>query len=54
MSRPSALFFVLLCVFLHALCIGLIIPVLPRLLGVLTVSREEQAFWYGAVMVGYG
>lgn len=54
MSRRPALFFVLLCVFLDALCIGLIIPVLPRLLGVLTVSREEQAFWYGAVMVGYG
>lgn len=54
MSHRPTLLFVLACVFLDALCIGIIIPVLPRLLGVLTATREEQAFWYGTVMVSYG
>ena len=51
--RPSVSF-VIVCIFLDALCIGLIIPVLPRLLGALTASREEQMMWYAAVMVSYG
>lgn len=54
MHRRPAISFVLACVFLDALCIGLILPVLPRLLGVLTDGRGEQAFWYGAVMLSYG
>lgn len=46
--------FVLICVFLDALGIGLIIPVLPRLIGTLCASRDLQTWWYGAIMLSYG
>lgn len=54
MSRSPALRFVLTCIFLDALGIGLIIPVLPRLIGLLSVSQEMQTTWYGAIMISYG
>ena len=38
--RRPAVGFVLACVFLDALGIGLIIPVLPRLIGTLAETRE--------------
>lgn len=53
-SHRPAVRFVLACVLLDALGIGLIIPVLPRLIGTLTNSPDEQTLWYGAVMVSYG
>ena len=46
--------FVFACVFLDALGIGLIIPVLPRLIGTLSTSQDMQTWWYGAIMVSYG
>ena len=54
MSRSPTLRFVLTCIFLDALGIGLIIPVLPRLIGLLSVSQEMQTVWYGAIMISYG
>ncbi|MDO5530495.1 MFS transporter [Sutterella sp.] len=54
MARSPAVSFVLACVFLDALGIGLIIPVLPRLIGTLAPSADMQATWYGAIMVSYG
>lgn len=54
MVRTPAVGFVLACVFLDALGIGLIIPVLPRLVGTLAASPDDQAVWYGAIMVSYG
>ena len=33
--------------------IGLIIPVLPPLVGTFTGSQAEQAFWYGAVTFAF-
>ena len=54
MVRTPAAGFVLACVFLDALGIGLIIPVLPRLIGTLASSPDAQASWYGAIMVSYG
>ena len=44
--------FVLITVFLDILGIGLIIPVLPRLVGSLT--SEGNAYWYGAIVAAYG
>ena len=41
MPRNPAVGFVLACVFLDALGIGLIIPVLPGLIGALTEMRGE-------------
>lgn len=52
-SQP-AVRFVLACVFLDALGFGLIIPVLPRLIGELAGGRSLQAYWYGLIMVSYG
>lgn len=54
MAKAPAIGFVLTCVFLDALGIGLIIPVLPRLIGTLVSSPTEQTSWYGAIMVSYG
>lgn len=55
MSRlQPAVRFVLACVFLDALGFGLIIPVLPRLIGELAGGRGPQTYWYGLIMVGYG
>ena len=53
-SRPAAMRFILLTVLLDMVAIGLIIPVLPVLVGGFTTDKAEQAFWYGAVMVSFG
>lgn len=54
MKLPSRLWFIYACIFLDALGIGLIIPVLPRLIGLLATTRDAQMWWYGAVMLSYG
>lgn len=54
MKLPSRLWFIYACIFLDALGIGLVIPVLPRLIGALTESRDAQMWWYGAIMLSYG
>src|SRR5450830_1126518 len=46
--------FVLITVFLDILGIGLIIPVLPRLVGSFTQQADAQAQWYGAIVAIYG
>lgn len=46
--------FILICVLLDILGIGLIIPVLPQLIGSLSNSQASQAWWLGAMLVGYG
>ena len=54
MAKTPAVGFILACVFLDALGIGLIIPVLPRLIGTLVGTLAGQTAWYGAIMVSYG
>lgn len=54
MPRKPQLGFVLICILLDALGIGLIVPVLPRLIGTLTDSAGAQTTWYGAMMLSYG
>lgn len=54
MTKTPAVGFILACVFLDALGIGLIIPVLPRLIGTLVGTPAGQTAWYGAIMVSYG
>ncbi len=51
--KPSVRF-VLACVFLDALGFGLIVPVLPRLIGELAGLRDLQTYWYGVIMMSYG
>ena len=56
LARPSAgnLNFVLICVFIDMLGIGLIVPVLPALVGEFVHGREQQALWYGVLSAVFG
>ena len=45
--------FVLLTVFLDILGIGLIVPVLPRLVANFAPQPDLQAYWYGAIVASY-
>ncbi|QGZ42551.1 DHA1 family tetracycline resistance protein-like MFS transporter [Pseudoduganella flava] len=53
-TRPVNLNFVLLCVFIDMLGVGLIIPVLPVLVGEFLPGRDEQAQWYGILSAVFG
>ncbi|HTD06679.1 TCR/Tet family MFS transporter [Undibacterium sp.] len=46
--------FVLITVFLDILGIGLIIPVLPRLVSNFAPQADAQAYWYGIIVAIYG
>jgi DHA1 family tetracycline resistance protein-like MFS transporter len=46
--------FIMAAVLIDMISIGLIIPVLPPLVGSFTASQSEQAFWYGAVTIAFG
>jgi MFS transporter, DHA1 family, tetracycline resistance protein len=45
--------FIMLTALIDMISIGLIIPVLPVLVGKLTGSQADQALWYGAVMFAF-
>lgn len=49
-----AVSFVLFNIFLDILGIGLIIPVLPKLVGTLAESAQAQAWWLGSMLITYG
>jgi DHA1 family tetracycline resistance protein-like MFS transporter len=54
-AAPSGnLNFVLICVFIDMLGIGLIVPVLPVLVGEFTGTRDNQAYWYGVMSAVFG
>ncbi len=53
-TLPTNVRFVLITVFLDILGIGLIIPVLPRLVASYTIQADSQAYWYGAIVAVYG
>jgi len=46
--------FVLICVFVDMLGVGLIVPVLPALVGDYVSGREQQALWYGILATVFG
>jgi DHA1 family tetracycline resistance protein-like MFS transporter len=46
--------FVLICVFIDMLGIGLIVPVLPPLVGEFVQGREQQAMWFGIMSAVFG
>lgn len=52
--RAGNLNFVLVCVFIDMLGIGLIIPVLPLLVGEFVATRDLQAQWYGILSTVFG
>jgi MFS transporter, DHA1 family, tetracycline resistance protein len=53
-ARNPGLPFILITVFLDMLGIGIVIPILPALVGEFTVNREWQSYWYGTLLAGYG
>ncbi len=46
--------FIMLAALVDMVAIGLIIPVLPALVGSFTGSQADQAFWYGVVTFTFG
>ncbi|WP_420213822.1 MFS transporter [Janthinobacterium fluminis] len=57
-SAPPApagnLNFILVCVFIDMLGIGLVVPVLPILVGDFVAGRDAQALWYGILAAVFG
>ena len=46
--------FILITVLIDMVAVGLIIPVLPALVGSFTQSQADTAFWFGAVSLAFG
>ena len=53
-SGEAAMPFIMLTVLIDMIAIGLIIPVLPALVGSFTDSQADQALWYGVVTFSFG
>lgn len=53
-SRDAAMPFIMLTVLIDMVAIGLIIPVLPVLVGSFSSSPADQAYWYGVVAFSFG
>ena len=51
--RQAAMPFIMITVLIDMVSIGLIVPVLPALVGGFTASQSEQAWWYGAVTFAF-
>ncbi|MGH8853783.1 MAG: MFS transporter [Telluria sp.] len=56
LQKPSTgnLNFVLVCIFIDMLGIGLIVPVMPLLVGQFFPNRDEQALWFGVLAATFG
>ena len=54
LDRTAAMPFIMLTALIDMISIGLIIPVLPALVGSFTGSQTDQAFWYGVVTFTFG
>lgn len=54
LDRTAAMPFIMLTTLIDMVSIGLIIPVLPALVGSFTGSQADQAFWYGVVTFAFG
>jgi DHA1 family tetracycline resistance protein-like MFS transporter len=51
--RQAAMPFIMITVLIDMVSIGLMVPVLPALVGTFTSSQSEQAWWYGAVTFAF-
>jgi DHA1 family tetracycline resistance protein-like MFS transporter len=54
MKRSPAITFIVVTVLLDVMGIGLLIPVLPSIVGQFTESRDAQTYWYGALIATFG
>ena len=53
-ASGAGLNFILVCTFIDMLGIGLIVPVLPMLVGEFVTGRDMQAHWYGIFVTLFG
>ena len=53
-SRAAAMPFILIAVLIDMISIGIIVPVLPALVGSFTGSTADQAHWLGVVSFAFG
>jgi MFS transporter, DHA1 family, tetracycline resistance protein len=53
-GRRAAMPFILITVLIDMIAIGLIVPVLPLIVGTFTASPAEQTFWFGVVTFTFG
>ena len=53
-DRKAAMPFIMLTVLIDMAAVGLIVPVLPSIVGSFTASPADQAWWYGAVSIAFG
>jgi DHA1 family tetracycline resistance protein-like MFS transporter len=52
-DRPAAMRFIMLVVLIDMLSIGIIVPVLPSLVGHLADTPAQQAYWYGVIAFAF-
>src|SRR5277367_1836796 len=52
-TRAAAMPFIMVTALIDMISIGLIIPVLPALVGSLTGTKTDQALWYGVVTFAF-
>ena len=52
-GRPAAMRFIMLVVLIDMLAVGLIVPVLPALVGQFTADPADQTYWFGWVTFSY-
>ena len=53
-KRQAAMPFILIAVLIDMVSIGIIVPVIPALVGSLTGSQTDHAFWLGVVSFAFG
>ncbi|MEQ1516078.1 MAG: TCR/Tet family MFS transporter [Usitatibacteraceae bacterium] len=53
-AKQAGLRFILVCVFIDMLGVGLALPVLPILVGEFVEGRDLQAYWYGILATVFG
>lgn len=53
-KRQAAMPFILVAVLIDMVSIGIIVPVIPALVGSLTGSQADHAFWLGVVSFAFG
>ena len=54
MKRKAAVPFIMLASLLDVIGVGLIIPILPLLVGEFTTSRDAQVYWFNALIISFG
>ena len=52
-TAPAAMRFIMFTVLIDMLAIGVIVPVLPALVGGFTTSPSEQTYWYGVIVFSF-